>query len=85
MPEKGWIVLTIREQVGRKIKELAQGDGLTVSEYLEMLISGATEEKSTVKGTRKIVEEWTVCRSCGIKLKTKNLSEHMSKIHKTRS
>ncbi len=85
MPEKGWIALTVREQVGSKIKELAQGDRLTVSEYLEKLISGATEQKGTVKGTEEIVEEWTVCRSCGIKLKTKNLSEHMSKIHKARS
>ena len=82
MPEKGWTALTVRDEVGRKIKELAEKDGSTVSEYLTKLISLVEENRAD--HTKSVMEEWTVCRSCGTKLKTGNLVEHMSKIHKTR-
>ncbi len=75
MPEKGWVVLTVREHVGVRIKELARAEGLTVSDYLERLIAVGRELKISMK------EEWAVCNLCGVRLKAKNISGHMSKIH----
>ncbi len=39
MPERGWVVLTVREPIGLRIKNLARTQGLTVSEYLERTIT----------------------------------------------
>jgi hypothetical protein len=52
MPEKGWTALTVRESVGSRIKELAGKDGLTVSEYLERVVSGRNAIESTVQGPK---------------------------------
>jgi len=75
MPEKGWIALTVRERVGARIKDLAKGQGLTVREYLEGLLAAKIEAR-TGKG-----EEWVTCSLCDVRLKTRNIAEHMSKVH----
>lgn len=76
MPEKGWVALTVRAHIGAKIKALVGGEGLTVSEYLEKVVSGESGMRSTVKGPKKVTEEWIVCSHCKTRLKTKNLPEH---------
>jgi hypothetical protein len=82
MPEKGWIALTVRESVGSRIKELARKDGLTVSEYLERVVSGRNAIESAVQGPKNATEECTACGLCKVQLKTRNLPEHMSRLHK---
>ena len=73
MPEKGWTALTAREHVGIKIKELAKKQGLTVSDYLESVIAVLPKVKPD--------ENWVTCDLCGVKLKARNMSEHMAKVH----
>ncbi|MBS7635510.1 hypothetical protein KEJ34_08545 [Candidatus Bathyarchaeota archaeon] len=34
MPEKGWAILTVREAIAERVKELAHNRGLTVDELL---------------------------------------------------
>ena len=69
MPEKGWSVLTVREETARKIREMAQAKGLTVDETITELITPAGKEG------------WSICEACGVKVKTSNLREHMSEVH----
>jgi len=38
MPERGWSVLTVREDTARRIKEMAKIKGLTVDETISQLI-----------------------------------------------
>jgi uncharacterized protein with PIN domain len=75
MPEKGWTALTVREHVGIRIKELAKKQGLTVSDYLEQIIAVLSEIKPNID------EKWITCDLCGVKLKARNMSEHMAKVH----
>jgi hypothetical protein len=75
MPEKGWTALTVREHVGIRIKELAKKQGLTVSDYLERIIAVLPEIKPNID------EKWVTCDLCGVKLKARNISEHMAKVH----
>jgi len=75
MPEKGWVALTVREHVGVRIKELAKAHGLTVSEYLEGLITINPGAKLGVGG------EWATCNLCGVRLKARSIPEHISKVH----
>lgn len=65
-----------------RIKESARNDGLTVSEYLEWVILDENAVKNAAKGTAGKVEEWTVCGLCKVQLKTRNLAEHMSRMHR---
>ena len=69
MPEKGWSILTVREGTAEKIKEIAHSSGLTLDEYINELMnpSGKTE--------------WSTCQLCGANVKSKNLHEHMTKVH----
>ncbi|MDG7009560.1 MAG: hypothetical protein JRN16_01505 [Nitrososphaerota archaeon] len=69
MPERGWSVLTVREETARKIKEMAQAKNLTVDEMISELISPAGKEG------------WSTCQACGVKVKTSNLREHMDRVH----
>ena len=69
MPERGWSVLTVREDTARRIKEMAKIKGLTVDETISQLIPP--------KGK----EGWSICEACGAKVKTSNLHEHMNKVH----
>lgn len=71
MPERGWSVLTVRDDTARKIREMAQVRGLTVDEMINELISPARKEG------------WSICEACGVKVKTSNLREHMSRVHPT--
>jgi hypothetical protein len=75
MPEKGWTALTVREHVGIRIKELAKKQGLTVSDYLERIIAVLPEIKPNID------EKWVTCDLCGVKLKARNMSDHMAKVH----
>jgi hypothetical protein len=69
MPEKGWSVLTVRQGTARRVKDRAHGRGLTVDELLNELMNPSG------KGG------WSICSLCGAKLKSKNLQEHMAKVH----
>jgi len=68
-------VLTVREPIGLRIKDLARTQGLTVSEYLERAITFKQPLKANAK------EEWATCNLCNTKLKARNISEHLSKVH----
>lgn len=69
MPEKGWSILTVREATAKRVKELAHNRGLTVDDLINELMnpSGMTS--------------WSICQICGAKVKSKNLREHVSKVH----
>ena len=69
MPEKGWSILTVRESTAKRVKEQAHTRGLTVDELINELMnpSGKTD--------------WSTCQLCGAKVKSKNLHEHMTKVH----
>ena len=69
MPERGWSVLTVREDTARKIREMAEAKGLTIDETISELINPAGKEG------------WSTCEACGVKVKTSNLREHMGKAH----
>jgi len=69
MPEKGWSILTVREGTAKRVKETAHARGLTVDELINELMNP----------TRKA--SWLACSLCGAKIKSKNLQEHMSKVH----
>ena len=69
MPEKGWSILTVREGMAKRVKEQAHARGLTVDELINELMnpSGKTN--------------WSICQLCKAKVKSKNLREHMTKVH----
>jgi hypothetical protein len=69
MPEKGWSILTVRDVTARKVKERAHGRGLTVDELINELMSPSGKAG------------WLACSLCGAKVKSKNLQEHMAKVH----
>ncbi|MCL4436263.1 MAG: hypothetical protein M1503_02725 [Thaumarchaeota archaeon] len=69
MPERGWSVLTVREDTAKRIKEMAKLKGLTVDETINKLINP--------KGK----EGWSTCEACSAKVKIPNLHEHMNKVH----
>jgi hypothetical protein len=75
MPEKGWTALTVREYVGIKIKELAKKEGSTVNDYLERITVILPKIKPNID------EKWVTCDICGAKIKTRNISGHMAKVH----
>ena len=75
MPEKGWSVLTVRESTAVKIRGLAKARGLTVDEVINQLLTSPAGPRPSPTG------EWSVCERCGSKVKTKNLQEHMAKVH----
>jgi len=69
MPERGWSILTVREETARRIKEFARAEGLTVDELINELMSPSGRSG------------WSTCSVCGARVKTKNLHEHMTKVH----
>jgi hypothetical protein len=69
MPEKGWAILTVREATARRVKEFAHSRGLTVDELINQLLN-----PSGMGG-------WSTCQLCGAKVKSKNLREHMARVH----
>ncbi len=72
MPEKGWSILTVREGTAKKVKDLAHTRGLTVDEFINELMnpSGKTG--------------WLNHPLCGAEVKSKNLNEHITKVHPNR-
>lgn len=68
MPENGWYSLTVRLSTARMIRELALAKRLTVDELLNGLISNQGKE-------------WLTCSLCGVKVRAKNMSSHMAKMH----
>jgi hypothetical protein len=74
MPEKGWAILTVREETADRVKELAHSEGLTIDEFINELMNPAGKAG------------WLKCNICGVKVKAKNLHQHILKAHpKTRS
>ena len=73
MPEKGWSVLTVREQTATVIKGMAKAKGMTIDEILKQLLNSSVKPSPT--------GEWLTCEICGSKVKTKNIQEHMSRVH----
>lgn len=71
MPEKGWSLLTVREDTARRVKSMAKARDLTVDEMTNELISPAPKEG------------WSICDACGTKVKSRNLHEHVSRVHPT--
>ena len=69
MPERGWSILTVREDTARRVKELAHSRGLTVEEFINELMSPSGKEGSST------------CNPCGVKVKSRNLHEHVAKVH----
>lgn len=69
MPEKGWAILTVREGTARRIKELAHSKGLTIDEFINELIN--PEGRAG----------WSACSICGAKIKSRNLSQHILRVH----
>jgi hypothetical protein len=69
MPEKGWYSLTIRKETALKVRELAKNEGLTVDEFINMLM----------KPTSK--DAWSTCTQCGVRVKAGNMVNHMSRVH----
>lgn len=61
----------MREQTAMRVKEIAKARGLTVDELIQELISPTPNEV------------WSICEVCGTKVKTRNIHEHMSKVHPT--
>jgi len=72
MPEKGWSILTVRERTAKKVKEQAHAKGLTVDEFINELMSPS--------GRRG----WSTCPLCGARVKSKNLHEHLTRVHPNR-
>jgi hypothetical protein len=75
MPEKGWSVLTVRESTARTIKGMAKEENVTVDELINQLLTSPVIARPSPTG------QWSTCTICGSKVKTKNLREHMSKVH----
>jgi len=69
MPEKGWSILTVREETARRVKELAKTQGLTVDEIINELMNPSGRSG------------WSACSVYGARVRTKNLHEHMAKVH----
>ncbi|MEM2304824.1 MAG: hypothetical protein QXK51_05700 [Candidatus Methanomethylicia archaeon] len=69
MPERGWAILTVRGSTAKRVRELACKKGLTVDELINKLINPAGRMG------------WLTCSLCGAKVKSKNLYEHMLKVH----
>jgi len=75
MPEKGWSVLTVREATALKIRGLAKAQGLTADEAINQILTSSSGPKLFSTG------QWSVCETCGSKVKTKNMQDHMDKVH----
>jgi hypothetical protein len=69
MLEKGWAILTVREETARRIKEQAHSKGFTVDEFINHLMTPAGKVG------------WSICNLCGAKVKSQNLHEHRAKVH----
>ena len=75
MPEKGWSNITVREATAKKIKQIAHDQHLTIDELLNKLIGNVHVSKSLPSS------EWINCYLCGIRLKFKNLPDHLERAH----
>jgi len=69
MPEKGWYSLTVRKKTALRVRELAENNGLTVDELINMLMKPAS------KGL------WSTCTLCGAKVKAGNMARHEVRMH----
>lgn len=59
----------MREDTARRVKELAHTKGLTVDELISELMNPSGKEG------------WSTCHICGAKVKSRNLHEHITKVH----
>jgi hypothetical protein len=75
MPEKGWAVLTVRESTAVTMKGMAKARGITIDELVNQLLTSPSGPRPSPTG------EWSVCETCGSKVKTKNFREHMARVH----
>jgi len=66
-------MLTVREGAAMRIKETAFARSLTVDELINEFMNPCG------KGG------WSPCSLCGAKVKSKNLQEHMTKVHPRRA
>jgi hypothetical protein len=69
MPEKGWYSLTVRKETALRVRELAENNGLTVDELINMLMKPAS------KGV------WSTCTLCGVRVKAGNMVRHVAQVH----
>jgi len=69
MPKSGWAILTVREGTAERVKELAHTQGLTVDEFVNELMSPSGKSG------------WSTCHACGAKVKSRNIHDHMTKVH----
>lgn len=69
MPERGWSILTLRDGMAKRVKELARSRGLTVDELINELTNPSGKAG------------WSTCQLCGAKVKSKNIHEHMLRVH----
>ena len=74
MPEKGWSILTVREATALKIRGLDKAQGLTVDEAIDQILTSSSGPKLSPAG------RWSVCETCGSKVKTKNMQGHMDEV-----
>jgi hypothetical protein len=70
MPERGWRSITVREETARMVRMEAERMGLTVDEYIRILIDASRGR-----------DLMAVCRICGAKLKMENYASHMQRMH----
>ena len=69
MPEKGWRVLTVKEDTADKIKQLSQERSVSIDRVINQLLN--PEKRG-----------WVACEECGTRLKAENLREHTIRVHK---
>jgi hypothetical protein len=70
MPKSGWSVLTVRGRAAKTIKKMAKDRGQAVDELVNELINPLPKQQG-----------WTICKTCGAKVKNVNLYEHTNKVH----
>ena len=69
MPEKGWYSLTVREETAKRVREMAKGEGLTVDDLINELM------------TKPLRGVWLKCSPCGARVKEGNMPKHMARAH----
>jgi hypothetical protein len=73
MPEKGWAILTVRENTAETVKQAGRKRGSTVDELINELLNPSSRTG------------WSTCPICKARLKTQNLHEHLSKTHPSKT
>jgi len=61
IPERGWFILTVREDTARRVKDLAKARRLTVDDLISEPMNPSGKSG------------WSKCSVCGSDAKTKNI------------